>query len=87
MWQDIRNLVTYIYDQVASTELPYIRSLSMMVATASIGSKRTLGGRTPTALRFPKKVSLDSKKLSSMIPTGTDSLDRSVKTRELVVSL
>ena len=58
-----------------------------MVAAASIGSKRTLGGRTLAALRRPKKVSLDSKRLSSIMPTGTDSIDRSVKIRELVVSL
>ena len=50
-------------------------SSSIMVAIALIGAKRIFCGRTPPALRFPKKFSESSKRVSLMIGTKTDCLD------------
>jgi hypothetical protein len=57
-----------------------------MVAIASIGAKRTFGGSIPAELRRPKKFSESSKRVSLMIGTETDCLDRSLKVRDVEVS-
>ena len=56
------------------------------MAVVSTGAKQTFGGRISAALRRPKKFSESSKRVSLMMGTKTDCLDRSLKVRDLEVA-